>query len=571
MQFDDRLATVLRMRTDSDAAARTQFRQLVDLMGTTRLPPTGAMTSAAYIVLGLLQRAIPEEDQSRILREPGTRLRVPRFVALLAEGPSKPAAAAMATARLREDEWLRLIPSLPVIARGFLRHRRDLPQSARQLLARLGVGDLVLTGAVAGALPAADGAQLPAPAPAPTPPASPQDTASPAADERTDAPAARQSQVESVGALLRRIEAFREERSGRSSLPEPLPARGRDRARTDAASDRFDFTTGADGAVIWADEDIAPLAVGLMLTAPTAGDLVRVSDRTRAALAHRQPLRAAPVTLAAAPAISGEWRMEATPVFEQATGGFAGYHGRLYRPLLLPANDEDSPADAMRQVLHELRTPVNALQGFAEIIQQQLFGAVPHEYRAHAAAISVDAAKLLAGFDEVDRLVKLEAGGMALEDGETDLRTALVETIRRLEGVLRPRNAGFALDVAGSPFAVALDRSDAMVLCWRLLATAAGAMGPGETIPAELRGDGQTITLKMEVPRSLLGEDGAPAAAPGQRRVVSAGMFGPGFAFRLAQAEARAAGGTLACEDEQVVLTLPALTAGDAGHSRTAG
>ena len=36
MQFDDRLATVLRTRADSDAILRTQFRQLLDLLGAMR-------------------------------------------------------------------------------------------------------------------------------------------------------------------------------------------------------------------------------------------------------------------------------------------------------------------------------------------------------------------------------------------------------------------------------------------------------------------------------------------------------------------------------------------------------
>ena len=45
--------------------------------------------------------------------------------------------------------------------------------------------------------------------------------------------------------------------------------------------------------------------------------------------------------------------------------------------------------DRMRQLLHELRTPAGAIQGFAELIQQQMFGSAPNEYRALAAAVSV--------------------------------------------------------------------------------------------------------------------------------------------------------------------------------------
>jgi hypothetical protein len=41
---------------------------------------------------------------------------------------------------------------------------------------------------------------------------------------------------------------------------------------------------------------------------------------------------------------------------------------------------------------------------------------------------------------------------------------------------------------------------------------------------------------------------------------VSAGVFGAGFALRLARAEARAAGGDLLREGDALVLTLPRLT-----------
>jgi hypothetical protein len=46
--------------------------------------------------------------------------------------------------------------------------------------------------------------------------------------------------------------------------------------------------------------------------------------------------------------------------------------------------------------------------------------------------------------------------------------------------------------------------------------------------------------------------------------VINAGIFGAGFTFRLARAEARAAGGSLVRDGGMVVLTLPLLTmAGD--------
>ncbi len=585
--FDDRLATVLRMRAGSDAALRTQFRQLLDLLGSRETTLSGQAlariareaderspweinrilnrsalegddrrldTIAGFVRLHELQQAIPQEEQSAILREPGLRLRNPEFVAFLAEGEPKPAAAAVATARLSEEQWLDLIPRLPVTARGFLRHRRDLPASVKRLLERLGVGDLVL--------PRADSADAEAP-PAPT--EAEGESAPATVTPRATGP------LDGIGALRRRIEAFQENRQQARNAPR-LPL-GDLATQTEAAGRGvLDVITDAGGKVIRAEGLAAPMLAGLGLTAPGPGDLVDFADDVAVALRRRLPLHHAPLTIDAAPEISGEWRMDAAPLFAPDTGGFTGYAVRLYRPNLpQEAQEPDTQGDAMRQVLHELRTPVNAIQGFAEIIQQQIFGAVPHEYRAHAASIAGDAATLLAGFDEVDRLVKLETKALALEEGTSDLREALANTVERLDRVLRSRNAGFKLKVSGAPFTVGLDRGEAMVLCWRLLATAAGAIGPGEESQLDLASDGKTITLQLDVPESLRDAPADTGRDSQRRRAISAGMFGPAFTFRLAEAEARAAGGSLACEDNRVSLRLPVLTSTDAVHSTGSG
>jgi len=587
--FDDRLATVLRMRAGSEASLRTQFRQLLDLLGTRESPLSGQAlarmaqasgrvtpselnrmlirpalekenerlgTVSGFVRLYQLQLAIPQEVQSAILREPGLRLRNPEFVAFLAEGEPKPAAAAVATARLTEAQWLDLIPRLPVTARGFLRHRRDLPPAVKQLLERLGVQDLVLP-----VSRIAQEAEVP-----PSPPAN--DTEPSEQEARGEAPSLPE---DGIGALRRRIAAFQVNRQqGRTAPRLPL---GDTAAQADAADkNMIDVVTDASGKVIRAEGLTAPMLAGLRLTSPDPGALVEFADDVAVQLRRRLPLRAATLSITAAPEISGEWRMDAAPLFHRETGDFTGYAARLFRPNRPePEEAGDSAGDAMRQVLHELRTPVNAIQGFAEIIQQQIFGAVPHEYRAHAATIAGDAAMLLAGFDEVDRLVKLESGAMQLEEGTSDFREALSTTVERLDRVLRARNAGFLLGVSGSPFNVAMDRTEAMTLCWRLLATAAGALGPGEEARLDLSGDGETITLVLDVPESL--RNAAPdTSRDGQRRrAISAGMFGPRFTFRLVEAEARAAGGSLSCENDRVSLHLPALTSTDADHSSESG
>ena len=76
------------------------------------------------------------------------------------------------------------------------------------------------------------------------------------------------------------------------------------------------------------------------------------------------------------------------------------------------------------------------------MLQQQLFGPAPHEYRALAAGIAADAAHILAGFEELDRLSRLEIGAIGLEGGASDLAAIARQTNTQLSRVLAPRMAG---------------------------------------------------------------------------------------------------------------------------------
>ena len=554
MHYDDRLATVLRSPAGGERAARTQFRQLLDLLGSARADRDNGLAEAAYVRLEELNEAIPALVRAQILREPGLRLRNPRLIEWLAAQDGQVAASAMATARLTEAEWLAIIPRLPVSGRGFLRHRRDLPENIRQLLVRLGVGDLVL--------------------PEPERP----EGAVPA--EAGHIPETKPGTGDGIGALVRRIEEFRKAREEREErlprdLAEPqaphlpfLPGDEQQQPHHRLLS-AFDFSTDAQGRIKWADPAAAPMAVGLSLASRAPHSPVALPEEIVIGFRRRQPFGAQLISITGAPAIDGEWVIDAAPGFAPDTGAFLGYRGRMRRPLEPAAGEDSSPqADLMRQMLHEMRTPVNAIQGFAEIIQQQIFGPAPNEYRALAAAIAVDAARLLAGFEELDRMARLETGTADLRQGESDLREVVAITARRLEGAMKSRSAGFQLAVAGPDFHVGMAREEAMQLAWRILATLAGRIAPGERLELALASDGSKARLRVELPASLSGEDDlfsrSDRPAPG---AVSAGMFGSGFTLRLARDEARAAGGTLEKVDGALLLELPLLTPGEATNS----
>lgn len=572
MHFDDRLATVLRHRAGGERAARTQYRQLLDLLGQRRHGRDESLLAAAWLRLGALGETIPASDRAAILGEPGWRFHNPELAAHLAEDEPPVAAAALAVARLSEDDWAALIPRLPLRARGFLRLRRDLPQAALGVLDRLGVSDralplpqaeepLVLTEEA----PAAEedlGDTIVMPIPA-------NDAADPPSTRILADKDKHEQRPLAIAALVERIEAFqrsrseaRDSRAGDNDSHPALPFIELQEPASPEQDDGIVFTTDGEGRIDWADEPFAPMLRYLLL--PDA-----IGREAQLTMQRRLPLASVAVTLEGAPRIAGEWYCDAAPRFDPLGGRFVGYAGRLRRASDHGHEETEDESDRIRQLLHELRTPVNAIQGFAEVIQQQLFGPVPHEYRALAANIAGDAARILAGFEELDRLAKLESGVRELEPGASDFSVVVEGQLRQLAAILGPRNAGFAARIEADCM-VGLAEAETQALSWRILAALGVALAPGETIALTLEQADTAVTIACALPATLAGQEdifsaGTPRQAGGG--ILTPGSFGSGFALRLARAEARAAGGSLIRVDERLVLTLPLLTAQSANLS----
>lgn len=563
MRYDDRLATVLRLVPAGPSVARIQLRQLIDLLGTLPSDARGELVDAAYLRLSEVAARIPAVDRTRIMAQPGHRLRSPRLMATLCAMEPGVAAAAIRAADLAENDWLDLIPALPLHARGLLSEKVDLPASARALLARLGVAHRALPDTAAGVDKVEDkhgqkpvdnsvdnfaeaptAANLPeepvlalfaaVPPPAPPPPAAPP-------------------KDDSIGAIVRRIEAFRRARPTPPPSDAPLlPLDGH--VTPDRPINVFDFTSDAEGRIIWAEGGVAPMVAGHLLAGEPALAL---------AIRQHQPFHALSLSLDGAQAVAGPWQVDGVPRFDPLSGRFVGHIGRMRRR---PVQEATTPAagegDRLRQVLHELRTPVNAIQGFAEIIQQQLFGPTPHEYRALAASIAADSARMLAGFEELERFARLEGGAMELASGSCDLAECLTATLARLEAQAQARGVTLCLQGAGNA-PVALPVVEAERLVWRLLATLFPHAVAGETLGATIHVTNGPVRFDLTLPAALAVMDDETlfhSGTGGDGTGPWAGMFGTGFALRLAGAEARCAGGRMERSTGQLHITLPGLT-----------
>ncbi|MBB3858985.1 hypothetical protein GGQ88_000225 [Novosphingobium hassiacum] len=563
MIVDDRLETVLRTNVAGKTAGRTQLRQLVDLLGLVPLAGWTTRHATALERVDSLAAQLTDEECAAVLR--GTSHRSAVLVYHFAQGGPRTASAAIASAHLPDDDWLALIPRLPTRARGFLRHRADLGESVRQVLSRLGVDDFLLE--------APDVTDAPESASAT--PSEPVTLAHISAELPAD---------EGIGAIVRRIEAFRRKREQRdasdlSPRPDgvaPLLPFGDDPEHERKPPHAIDLRTDAGGTVVQAEVDPAGMLVGSRVFSSDTSAPVRCDDAMALAFRQRQPVSAGLLTIEGADAVSGIWQADGTPCFARDGGRFTGYLLRLRRrsgatALTAAVPAPSSEADRLRQLLHELRTPINAVQGFAEVIQQQVFGPTPHQYRAMAANIAADAANMLAGFEEVERLVRLESRALDIDTAEADAAFVIAGLVEQVMPVLAARNVRLTLVLPSSPVQVAFAAEEIERSVWRVLSVIASSVAPGERLTIALEEHETTAVLAITLPAALRQLDDAALFAPDARGNTGpaspSAMLGNGFALRLARAELQGGHGMLHRENDKFLIALPYLTAALADHT----
>jgi hypothetical protein len=358
-----------------------------------------------------------------------------------------------------------------------------------------------------------------------------------------------------IAELVARIEAH--------SRTAPPPAAAAPAPRHDPApSNAFRFETDAAGVIRWCEGVDRGPVIGLSLAAGRDGAPATADGGAAGALARRARFSDARLTVPGASPAAGAWRISATPAFDHASGRFTGYRGTARRPR---ADEEPrvggaSPAtDSLRQLVHELRTPANAISGFAEMIAHEMLGPVPPAYREQAAAIRDQTAGLLGAIDDLDTAARLESRSLDLRSEAVPLPALL----GRIVGDLRPlgdlRGSRLALDV-GAGAVVAGDARAVERLFSRLLAALLSNAAQGETIAGDIRLDGDAVRCDFTRPARLASGERALFSPDAEIEAQAEGgpLLGAGFAFRLAQRLATELGGALVVGAERLTLRLPA-------------
>ncbi|MEG3093006.1 sensor histidine kinase [Sphingomonas sp. PB1R3] len=606
MRFDDSLATILSADTATPFGAQTAWRQLVDLISRGRVPADPPMLER----LSALRATVPVAVRAAGARMLGAGNPPVELVAFFAEDELPVAAPLLRAAQLGDADWLSILPRLSPRTRSILRHRRDLSDTVSRGLESFGPVDFVLSHVaaespdaiapiIASDAPAMTVPQEPTAAPikrpdllattppepiaapvgakpiAPEPPLSilldpvPIQAATPfvalgqvarglpfmAEALRHATPAAAPPRYE-IADLVARIDAFNQRREEVPGAPQ-----------NDAGPTHFDFDTDPAGLILGVEGVTRGPLVGVSIADTAMQGLAQFDGVAMGAFRRRSPFRDARLEIGGSSAAAGSWRVSAMPRFDPVSGRYCGYRGSGRRPRrdemanvteVVPGG-ETTPSDSLRQLVHELRTPANAVAGFAELIESELLGPVAPVYRDRASAIRAMAADLLASVEDLDTAARIEGHVLDLRPTVVPLAPLIQRVLAELRPLAELRRAEIRFDPPSSPIAALADDRASERLLTRLFSVLLSNCVVGERLSASLGIDQGMAALKVDRPLALTIETEAAllSDAGDEEQRDGAPLLGTGFSLRLIDKLGAEMGGGLTIGLHRVVLALP--------------
>ena len=374
----------------------------------------------------------------------------------------------------------------------------------------------------------------PTPTPSPTPPAS--------------------MPIPSISEVLARIESLREERQ--FARPAPAGVAQAVRRQPETPSPLFRWECGPSGEIAWVEGVPRGALIGRSLANP--GEHNGVDQRIQRAFAVRAPFRDATLTVSGEGPASGEWNLSGVPAFEPSDGRFAGYRGVAVRSGESAPEDLGEPREkldenALRELVHELKTPLNAIIGFAEIIDGQYLGPAAATYRSRAAEIVAQARLLLSAIEDLDITAKLRAAA-GTANGATDLNSLLSTLSTEFKEQATRRGARFELLLSRSPAISPIDQNVIERLMRRFISAVIDVADPKERVAVTVDCDVGQCLLSVNRPKAMHAMSDAQLFG---REEGTTSILASGFSLKLARGIAQTAGGDLRATGDRLALVLP--------------
>jgi signal transduction histidine kinase len=199
--------------------------------------------------------------------------------------------------------------------------------------------------------------------------------------------------------------------------------------------------------------------------------------------------------------------------------------------------------------VHEIKTPLNAIIGFAEIIDGQFLGPADRRYRERAGDIVSQARILLGAIDDLDFAAKVHSAPG--EGRRVDLAELLDRAADSLREIASAR--GVEIEIGGSQRipSAAVEPELADRLIFRLCSSAIEAAKAGERLRLSVDQAGDHCRFSISRPAALRGIADTQLFDPRQEEE------GNGSSLRLVRGLARIAGGDLLTSPAGFTLAFP--------------
>jgi signal transduction histidine kinase len=344
------------------------------------------------------------------------------------------------------------------------------------------------------------------------------------------------------------------ERRRRKRTPQPRAAEA-GAVPQEGSPTLFRWECGPGGEIAWVEGAPRGALIGRSIARQQNGEGGRLDQEVTRAFMLRAPFRDAALTVPGDGLVSGEWKISGVPAFDPADGRFRGYRGVALRERQVaeasePADDLLADPDSLRELVHEIKTPLNAIIGFAEIIEGQYLGPADRRYRERAQHIVEQARLLLTAIDDLDFAAKVHSSTPAerrrVDIGE--LSEGMVPTLRELGA---ERNVHIDLSRRTKEVMAAVEPQLADRLIYRLSNAVIVVAEDSEHIRMSVEQSGKTSRFSITRPARFAGSTDDQLFGSAEQGLEQ------GFSLRLVRGLARIAGADLSASRGSLTLVFP--------------
>lgn len=151
----------------------------------------------------------------------------------------------------------------------------------------------------------------------------------------------------------------------------------------------------------------------------------------------------------------------------------------------------------LANVSYQLRTPLNSIMGFAEILERQYFGELNPRQLDYALTVRAAGESLLSMIDDIIDLATIEAGYMVLERRPVEVRALLAGVVGLAQEWTAKKSMRLEMECSDDTGSIDGDEKRLRQALFNLISNAIRSSHAGGTITVSARRDGDSVVLTV--------------------------------------------------------------------------